>query len=128
MKRQRLVLIVGVALVLANSVTSQGGELPKALTYSGQAIANSAQGVSSGLLASGQLVSGVVAVPLLISGSVGQVSNAAGTDLWNAAVTPIGTPLAVTDESITVGPPPDATLSKKTTRPPAVDEYREERP
>lgn len=122
MRRERLVLIVAVMVSLGSGGGSLAGELPKAITYSGRAIVNSAQAVSTGVVASGQLVSGVVAAPLLISGAVGQVSTEAGTELWDAAMSPIGTPLPVAEEHITVGPPPDALLRGKATGPAAENE------
>ncbi len=117
MNGQRFIGIMGVMVMLVSSGIACGGELPRAVTYSGRAMVNSAQAVSTGVVASGQLVSGVVAAPLLISGAVGQVSTQVGTDLWDAAVSPIGTPLPVTEEHLTVGPPPDAALNAKATRP-----------
>lgn len=65
------------------------------------------------IAASGQTTSAASAVPLLISGAAGTASGKAGSDLLNTATQPIGQPLQVTDETITVGPPPDQALKAK---------------
>ena len=70
------------------------------------ALANSLEALAQGTVAGLKLVSGAVAVPLLISGEIGRVSGQAGEELWQEANTPIGTPLVITDEVITVGPTP----------------------
>jgi hypothetical protein len=66
--------------------------------------------VSHGVKASGQVVSGVVAVPLLIVGQVGSASLATGESLMDHAV---GTePLTVTEMTITADPAPQSVLQK----------------
>lgn len=79
---------------------------------SGHASASAAHSIA----ASGQVTSGMLAVPLLASGAVsasaGGVSTNAGAASLNAASMPIGTPLVVTDEAITVIPPNQALKSK----------------
>lgn len=88
-------------------------------THSGQAIQESAQasGNASGsaahsIIASGQMTSAASAVPLSVGGAVlssaGAVSAGVANDSMKAATAPIGTPLEVTDESITTMPPNEA--------------------
>ena len=93
------------AIPMANA-----GGLPTALHYSGKAITNSAQAAAQGIAVSGQVVLGTVAMPLLMSGAVGQASNEIGNEFWDAATQPIGAPLEISDETVTVGPSPDTML------------------
>ena len=88
-------------------------------SLSGQAIGNSAQAsghasasVAHAIGASGQATLGVSAIPLaiggVVSGAAGAVSGQAARNSAQAASTPIGTPLDITDETITIMPPNEA--------------------
>ena len=92
-------------------------------THSGQAVNNSAKasGHASGsaahsIAASGQVTSAVLAVPLSMGGAAlvtsGAVSMGVAHDSMKAATAPIGTPLVITDETITVIPPNQALQPK----------------
>lgn len=70
---------------------------------------HSAKAVGHSVAAGGKLVSGVVAVPLLIVGGVGQASMAAGQALWETA----DGPLPVAEESFTAGPNPGKAMNKE---------------
>ena len=78
-------------------------------TLSGQAIQNlsaasthASASVAHAIAASGQVTFAASAIPLAIGGNVsGQLAQ----DSMNAANAPIGTPLPVTDEVITIAPP-----------------------
>lgn len=83
----------------------------QALEESGQALKHAGGSVGHGVIASGQVTSAASAVPLAIGGSAGAVSARISKDLMDAATAPIGTPLEVTDESVTAGPPPNEALS-----------------
>lgn len=100
-------------------------------THSGQASANTVQSgshasASAGhsIAASGQVTSAVSAIPLaiggLVSGTAGALSSQAARGSAQAATAPIGTPLEITDETITVMPPNEA-LKKKNEVPPKSD-------
>lgn len=82
-----------------------GGAIQESAQASGHASASAAHGIA----ASGRTVLGVSAVPLSVGGAVlgsaGAVSAAAARDSMRAANAPIGTPLEITDEAITVIPP-----------------------
>ncbi|MBU0943779.1 MAG: hypothetical protein KKE53_04925 [Proteobacteria bacterium] len=89
-------------------------------THSGRAVeelskagSHASASAAHGIVASGQVTSAASAVPLAISGSAGAVSTEIAKDLMKAATAPIGTPLEITDESVTVGPPPDKALAPK---------------
>ena len=72
-----------------------------------EASKNSAQAITHLPIAGVKLVSGVVAVPLIIVGEIGNISGQAGTALWEEANRPIGEPLQITDEVITSGKSPE---------------------
>jgi len=76
----------------------------------GQSVAHSAKAVGHGVIGSAKLTSAAVAIPLVAVGAVGAVSSEVGTSLMDEANKPIGTPLEVSDEAITVGPSPDQAI------------------
>ncbi|MBP6008136.1 MAG: hypothetical protein KA740_10565 [Rhodoferax sp.] len=110
-----IVISLGLAqgAVLAQTAADNAAQaVDNGVKGSGHASASAAHSIA----ASGQVTSGMMAVPLLASGAVagsagGASANAGATSL-NAASMPIGTPLVVTDESITVMPPNQALKSK----------------
>jgi hypothetical protein len=75
-----------------------------------QSVAHSAQAVGHGVVGSAKLTSAAVAVPLVAVGAVGAVSSKAGNSLMEEANKPIGAPLEITDEALTVGPSPDQAI------------------
>ena len=90
-------------IVLANSGAS---------TNLSAASKHSVLAVSHGVKASGQVVSGVVAVPLLVVGQIGSASLATGESLMNHAT---GTePLTVTEMTITADPAPNVVMEDNT--------------
>jgi len=109
--QQRLFIIL--ATLLASSAFAAGP------THSGQASGNAAQSgshasASAGhsIAASGQVTSAASAIPLaiggVVSGAAGAVSGQAAHNSAQAATAPIGTPLDITDETITIMPPNEA--------------------
>ena len=113
--KKRSVLAIVSAITLILSVNSFGAD-----THSGQALEDAGKAVSHGsssaghaLIGSGQVTSAASAVPLAVGGSAGAVATEIANDLMEAATAPIGTPLEITDESVTVGPPPDEALIPK---------------
>ncbi len=108
-------LAIASAVTMIWTVNSFGGD-----THSGQAVkeagkAGSHASASAGhaIVGSGQVTSAASAVPLAIAGSAGAVSTEIAKDLMEAATAPIGTPLEITDESVTAGPPPNEALVPK---------------
>lgn len=93
----------------------------RAVTLSGQASAATSGSAAHAIAASGQVTSAAIAVPLAIGGSAltsaGAASTASANTLLDAANAPIGTPLPVTDESITSVPPDQALKVNKSTEP-----------
>ena len=103
------VLICFFSLCAASAMANPAEQLQKAVKTGGQASSNVAASAGHSLAATGQLASGVVATPLLASGAiavgVGSAALQAGGSLMSAASSPIGTPLPVTDETISIIPP-----------------------
>lgn len=88
-------------------------------THSGQASANTVQSgshasasVGHSIAASGMVTLVISAIPLVIggvvSGTAGAVSNQSAHGTAHAATAPIGTPLEISNETITVMPPNEA--------------------
>jgi hypothetical protein len=116
-KLARIALAVVVTAAMANTAyaddeTHAGRAVSEAVESSGHASASAAHSIA----ASGQLTSAASAIPLSVGGavlgSVGAVSAAAARDSMRAATAPIGTPLEITDEVITVVPPNEALKAK----------------
>mgnify|MGYP003571727311 CR=1 FL=1 len=81
----------------------------KSITASGNASASAAHAI----VATGQVTSAASAIPLQVAGSIGTVSKKIGNELMKVATEPIGTPLVITDESITAGPLPSEAMKPK---------------
>ena len=95
-------------LALAADDTHAG----KAVGNAGKASGNASASAAHSIAASGQVTSAIVAVPLSVGGAVlgsaGAVSAGAAHGSMKAASSPIGTPLVITDETITTMPPNEA--------------------
>lgn len=81
------------------------------LQHSSQALTHSLEAIGHSMVAGTKLVSGVAAVPLKASGAVGQLSGEMGDALGDAANAPVGHPLPITEDVITIGPPPAKALN-----------------
>lgn len=105
-------LVCALALWACNALANPAGQIDQAVKAGGLASGHAAASVGHSLLATGQLASGVVATPLLASGAVatgvGSASTQAGGSLMNTAGSPIGKPLPLTDETISIIPPNQA--------------------
>jgi len=101
------VLIMGVSCEFA-----QSGNARRALNESGQASGHAGASAGHGILASGQVTSAAIAVPLSVGGAVlgaaATIANGAANSAMNAANAPIGQPLPVTDRVVTTLPPSEA--------------------
>jgi hypothetical protein len=106
-----------VASVLATSALV-GGALAEDDSHAGRAVEEAAQTGShaSASAAHSIAASAASAIPLSVGGAVvgsaGAVSAGAARDSMRAATAPIGTPLEITDEVITVVPPNEALKTK----------------
>lgn len=108
-------LTIASAATMILSVNAYGAD-----THSGQALeegskagTHASTSAAHAIVGSGQVTSAASAVPLAIGGSAGAVSAEIAKDLMKAATAPIGTPLEITDESVTAGPPPNEALVPK---------------
>jgi hypothetical protein len=101
-------ILVSASQITAGEDTHSGQAVRESVQTSGHASASAAHSI----VASGQATSAVAAVPLSIGGAVlgsaGTVSGDAAHSLAKAAAAPIGTPLDITEESITTMPPDEA--------------------
>lgn len=111
---KKTIVLLGIALF--NTLVS--GQLLAGDSQSGQAIHHGVQAGSHAsasaahaVVGSGQVTSAVSAVPLGIAGSVGAASADGAEALMESAAAPIGTPLDITDEAVTAGPPPNQALT-----------------
>lgn len=103
MKSIKLALTLFIALSPTMSFANSG-----ASENISAASKHSVLSISHGVNASGQVVSGVVAVPLLVLGNLGSASMASGESLMNHA---IGTEaLTVTELTITADPAPQIVM------------------
>ena len=73
---------------------------------------HSAQALGHVTVAGLKLVSGAVAIPLMMSGEIGKASGDIGEALWEEA----NTPLPIAEEIITAGPTPAQAMSKEEKR------------
>lgn len=106
-KKMLIILTFITTLFSANTVFA--GQV---VNNASQASGHSVQAISHAAVAGAALVSGSVAMPLMISGKIGEVSGAAGNGLWEAADTPIGTPLPISDETFLTGSSPDQAMKE----------------
>jgi hypothetical protein len=111
-------------IALTIQLASAGVAIASDHNHSGQASGHAAQSgshasasVGHSIGASGQVTSAASAIPLSIGGAAlsvgGAVSIGAANDSARAAAAPIGKPLEITDEAITVMPPNEALKEKK---------------
>ena len=114
-----LINIIRSAFLIALSCSAHAADdthAGRATHLSGQASIAASGSAAHSIAASGQVTSAVSALPLSVGGAVlgsaGAVSAEAARDSMKAATAPIGTPLEITDEAITIMPPNEA-LKKK---------------
>ena len=102
------------ALCLASPAFPGETHSGKAASHGSQASEHASGSAAHAIMSTGQVVSGAASVPLMASGASGAVSAQMGQDLKDAAMAPAGEPLEISDETITVGPPPDKAMKEKT--------------
>jgi len=97
------------SLWAAAAFANPAEQVNQAVQAGGRASGNASASAGHSLAATGQLASGVIATPILASGvlaiGAGSAAVQAGGSLMDAASRPIGTPLPITDETISVLPP-----------------------
>lgn len=111
MLKLKLMLPVAVLCLAQSGYTFAAND-----THAGQASGHASASAAHSIAASGQVTSAASAMPLsiggaaLISGGVASVGAAHGS--MRAATSPVGKPLKITDEAITVTPPSEALKRK----------------
>jgi hypothetical protein len=105
--KSKIIKLVVVISMLFGSVSAMAAGPSEHMS---QASAHSAQAIAQTSVAGVKIVSGVVAVPLMLVGGVGKASGQAGHALWDSANQPIGEPLTITDEIITSTVSPDQAM------------------
>ncbi len=70
---------------------------------------HSAQALAHSTVAGLKLISGAVAIPLMMSGEIGKASGEIGEALWEEA----NTPLPIAEEVITAGPTPAEAMAEE---------------
>lgn len=102
-------LLCAFSLTCSLTLANPAQQAEKAVRAGGQASGNASASAGHSLAATGQLASGVIATPVLASGVVavgaGSAAVQAGGSLMDAASRPIGKPLPVTDETVSILPP-----------------------
>lgn len=92
-----------IALLLGTLfITAQPAFAGESLGHSVQGSKHASQAVGHSAVGASKLTSGIVAVPLMAVGEVGKAVGSAGEEMWDAA----NTPLPISDETVTAGPPP----------------------
>ncbi len=114
LKRVAIGALAALIVCMYSYSYAEGTHAGEAVKESVKASGAASKGSAHAIAASGQATSAASAAPLLIGGSAGAVSGKIGNDLMQSASQPIGKPLAITDEAITAGPPPDQVLKTKT--------------
>ncbi|MEM5788991.1 MAG: hypothetical protein AAGU11_16885 [Syntrophobacteraceae bacterium] len=113
MKTRMLAAALIISAGFTGTCLAEGTYSGRAVQESSRAVSHASVGAMYGVAASGQVVSAAAAVPFAIAGSVGNVSTRIAEELMDAANVPAGSPLLVTDEIVTAGPPPDQALGGK---------------
>lgn len=120
MKKQRFstAFIFYLSLWTAVAWADPAEHISQAVQAGSRASGNASASAGHSLAATGQLASGVIATPILASGVVavgaGSAAVQAGRSLMNAATHPVGVPLPVTDETISILPPNKALQAPNT--------------
>jgi hypothetical protein len=107
MNHKYLVSIVTPMLLLLSGMAHANGSLQ----HFSNAVDHSAQAVAHSSAAGIKLVSGAVAIPLMIGGEIGKASGDIGEALWDDA----NTPLLITDDVMTIGPSPAKAMKDEET-------------
>lgn len=114
MKKMNVFVVVSVfSLIWCNTCFGSDTHSEQAVNEASKAGSHASKSAAHSIAASGQVTSAASAIPLAIGGSAGAVSAEIAKDLMDAATAPAGTPLTITDEIITIGPPPDEALKVK---------------
>lgn len=111
--------LCALALLALNAMANPADHVQQSSQAGGRASGHSVASAGHSLAATGQLVSGVVAVPFLASGAVASGAGSAALQVggasMNAASRPAGKPLPLSDETISILPPNPTAQPRPTT-------------
>lgn len=119
--KPRALAFTASALMVVAALAGPSEQSAQAVEHGAQVSGHASGSAAHSIAASGQVTSAVAAVPLasggaaLVSGASGTASMAAAGTLADIALQPIGTPLPVADEALTVVPPNQALEQKRST-------------
>lgn len=105
MKQFHKMLSLGVVTVMLSHAVFAADSIGNAAA----SVKHSGKAIKHGAVASGQLVSGAVAVPLVVVGEIGKASGKAGEALMDVATDK--QPLEISDENITAEPAPAVVMA-----------------
>ena len=114
--KKAITLITAVVMMMITTCSlsfAQETHAGQAVKHTGAASSHASRSAAHSIAASGQVVSGVIAVPLMSAGVVGAASAQAGEALWDGATAPAHGPLEISDETVTAGPAPDKAMLPK---------------
>ncbi|MBF0303728.1 MAG: hypothetical protein HQK73_11870 [Desulfamplus sp.] len=118
MRRLRHLMVIFIAIMgvflMTEYTFAADTHSGQALDESGKAGSHASNSAAHAIISTGKVTSAASAIPLSIGGSVGAVSSEIANELMDAATAPAGTPLEISDESVTVGTPPDEALKNST--------------
>lgn len=103
MKKMLLIGLLALSAAGAAQAAGMSEHAENAAVASGSAVVASGVAATEAAIASGQLVSGVAALPLKGVGAVGKVADSAGDALLSVAT---DEPLPISEESVTASPAP----------------------
>ena len=110
--RHIITFALAALIVSTNRLAQSGNNASQAINESGQASGHASASAGYGIIASGQVTSAAIAVPLSVGGAIlgsaAVVSAGAGAMAMTAATSPIGQPLPVSERVITTQPPNEA--------------------
>jgi len=110
MKQFHKILSLGVVTVMLSHAVFAADSIGNAAA----SIKHSGKAIKHGAVASGQLVSGAVAVPLVVVGELGRASGKAGEALMDVATDK--QPLEISDANITAEPAPSVVMTSPNLR------------
>ncbi len=117
MKSSHWILIT---LLVSSSAAADQSLSGQAAGNSAQASAHASASAAHAIAASGQATLGVSAIPLaiggMVSGTAGALSSQAAHGSAQAATTPVGAPLDISNETITIMPPDQALKNDQPSR------------
>lgn len=110
---KKTILAIIVSVSVSGAAFAKDTYLGRAFQESGKASVHCAKAVGNAAAGSGQVVAGSAAVPLMVSGKIGEASGKAGDGLMDAATSRPApdAPLPVGEEVVSAGPSPDNALN-----------------